>query len=398
MAVRPLDGVKVLDLSRVLAGPWCAQTLADLGADVWKIEERTRGDDTRAWMPPEIDGESTYFISTNRSKRSVAVDLKHPEGQRLVRDMALKADVLVENYKRGTLERFGLGYEQLAPLNPRLVYCSISGYGRTGPRADEPGYDFCIQAESGLMAITGEPDGAPMKHGMAITDLVTGMSAAQAVLAALIARDKTGEGQLIDMALLDCAMALLANMASGHIVTGDEPKRYGNAHPSLAPYQMFETADGVFVLAVGNDGQFRSLCGVIGRPELADDPRFRVNKGRTRNRDAMAAELRKEFRKRRTAEWIAALNAAKVPCGQVRNLTQAFASPEAAARGLVAEVPDKRHGRIRLMRSPLKLALTPPREPVSPPRHGEHTDEVLREVLGLDASAVAALRDAGAIG
>jgi crotonobetainyl-CoA:carnitine CoA-transferase CaiB-like acyl-CoA transferase len=397
--VLPLSGIKVLDLSRVLAGPWCAQTLADLGADVWKVEERLRGDDTRAWMPPEIDGESTYFIATNRSKRSLAVDLKHPQGQRLVRDMAMKADVLVENYKKGTLERFGLGYEQLAPLNPRLIYCSISGYGRAGPRADEPGYDFAIQAESGLMAITGEPDGQPMKHGMAITDLVTGMNAAQAVLAALLARAKTGKGQLIDMALLDCAVALLANMASGHIVAGDEPKRFGNAHPTVVPYQVFETANGDFVLAVGNDSQFRALCDkVIGRPELGTDPCFATARSRVINRETLIPELQREFRKRPTADWIAALHAVKVPCGQVRNLTQLFSSPEIAARGVIATVPDKRYGSINLMRSPLALRGTPPREPVSPPRLGEHTDELLGEVLGLDAKAIAALRAAGAVG
>jgi crotonobetainyl-CoA:carnitine CoA-transferase CaiB-like acyl-CoA transferase len=394
----PLSGIKVLDLSRVLAGPWCAQTLADLGADVWKVEEPKRGDDTRGWMPPEIDGESTYYMAANRSKRSIAIDLKHPDGQRIVREMAAKADVLVENYKKGTLERFGLGHEDLARLNPGLIYCSISGYGRTGPRADEPGYDFAIQAESGLMSITGEPEGAPMKHGMAITDLVTGMNAAQAVLAALLARARTGNGQLIDMALLDCGIALLANMASGHIVTGDEPPRLGNAHPSLAPYQLFETSDGDFVLAVGNDGQFRALCEkVIGRPDLAADPRFSTSRDRVLNRDALVPELVEVFRKRPTAEWIAALQREKVPCGQVRNLKQVFASPEVAARGLVAQVPDARHGTVRLMRSPLALRGTPPREPSAPPRLAEHTDVLLREVLGLDAEAIKALRASGAV-
>lgn len=394
----PLEGIKVLDLSRVLAGPWCAQTLADLGADVWKVEEPKRGDDTRGWMPPEIGGESTYYMSANRSKRSIAVDLKHPEGQRIVREMALKADVLVENYKKGTLERFGLGHEALAVLNPGLIYCSISGYGRTGPRADEPGYDFAIQAESGLMSITGEPEGAPMKHGMAITDLVTGMNAAQAVLAALIARGRTGKGQFIDMALLDCGIALLANMASGHIVTGDEPPRLGNAHPSLAPYQLFETSDGDFVLAIGNDGQFRALCEkVIGRPDLAGDPRFATSRDRVLNRDVLVPELIEVFRKRPTAEWIAALQREKVPCGQVRNLTQVFASPEVAARALVAQVPDARHGTVKLMRSPLALRGTPPREPSAPPRLAEHTDVLLREVLGLDGGAIKALRASGAV-
>ena len=396
----PLEGIKVLDLSRVLAGPWCAQTLADLGADVWKVEEPKRGDDTRGWMPPEIGGESTYYMSANRSKRSIAIDMKHPDGQRIVREMASKADVLVENYKNGTLERFGLGYEDLAPLNPGLIYCSISGYGRTGPRADEPGYDFAIQAESGLMSITGEPQGVPMKHGMAITDLVTGMNAAQAVLAALIARARTGngKGQLIDMALLDCGIALLANMASGHIVTGDEPPRLGNAHPSLAPYQLFETADGDFVLAVGNDGQFRALCEkVLHRPDLAADPRFSTSRDRVLNRDALIPELIAVFRTRPTAEWIAALQREKVPCGQVRNLTQVFASPEVASRGLVAEVPDARHGKVRLMRSPLALRGTPPREPSAPPRLAEHTDEILGEVLGLDAAEIKKLRASGAV-
>jgi crotonobetainyl-CoA:carnitine CoA-transferase CaiB-like acyl-CoA transferase len=394
----PLSGIKVLDLSRVLAGPWCAQTLADLGADVWKVEEPKRGDDTRGWMPPEIDGESTYYMAANRSKRSIAIDLKHPDGQRIVREMAAKADVLVENYKKGTLERFGLGHEDLARLNPGLIYCSISGYGRTGPRADEPGYDFAIQAESGLMSITGEPEGAPMKHGMAITDLVTGMNAAQAVLAALLARARTGNGQLIDMALLDCGIALLANMASGHIVTGDEPPRLGNAHPSLAPYQLFETSDGDFVLAVGNDGQFRALCEkVIGRADLAADPRFSTSRDRVLNRDALVPELVEVFRRRPTAEWIAALQREKVPCGQVRNLKQVFASPEVAARGLVAQVPDPRHGTVRLMRSPLALRGTPPREPSAPPRLAEHTDVLLREVLGLDAEAIKALRASGAV-
>jgi crotonobetainyl-CoA:carnitine CoA-transferase CaiB-like acyl-CoA transferase len=398
MSDPPLGAIKVLDLSRVLAGPWCAQTLADLGADVWKVEEPKRGDDTRAWMPPEIDGESTYYMSANRSKRSIAVDLKHPDGQRIVREMAAKADVLVENYKKGTLERFGLGYEELAALNPGLVYCSISGYGRTGPRADEPGYDFAIQAESGLMSITGEPEGAPMKHGMAITDLVTGMNAAQAVLAALLARARTGKGQLIDMALLDCGIALLANMASGHIVTGAEPPRLGNAHPSLAPYQLFETSDGEFVLAVGNDGQFRALCDkVIGRPDLSADPRFSTSRGRVIHRDVLVPELVAAFRTRSTAEWIAALQREKVPCGQVRTLREVFASPEVAARGLVAEVPDARHGTLKLMRSPLALRGTPPREPSAPPRLAEHTDALLREVLGLEPREIEALRASGAV-
>ncbi len=395
----PLAGLKVLDLSRVMAGPWCTQTLADLGADVWKVEAPEGGDDARKWTQPSLGGESTYFMSANRSKRSLAVNLKHAEGQAIVRSLAARADVLVENFRLGTMERFGLGYEALAAVNPRLVYCSISGYGRTGPRADEAGYDFSIQAESGLMAITGEPDGAPMKLGVAIADIVTGMNAVQAILAALIARQVSGRGQFIDLALLDTAVGVLANVAQGCLATGEPPARYGNAHASIVPYQTFKSADGVFVVAVGNDLQFRWLCeAVIERPELVGDPRFATNSARVRNRTALAAILAADFRRRPTAEWMARLKRARVPAGAVREVFDALASPEIAARGMVAEMPDKVHGRLRTLASPLRLAATPPRPPSAPPRLGEHTDEVLREVLGATAGEIAAWRKAGAIG
>lgn len=377
----PLDGIKVLDLSRVLAGPWCTQTLADLGAEIWKIEAPENGDDTRSWMPPLIGDESTYFLCCNRSKQSVAVDLKSEEGRQIIRDLAAEADILVENFKLGTLERFGLGYEDLKALNPRLIFCSISGYGRTGSRAAEPGYDFSIQAESGLMSITGEPDGAPMKLGVAISDLATGMNATQAILAALYVREKTGRGQAIDIGLFDSAVALLANVASGYLATGSVSKRYGNAHATVVPYQLFATADGTLALAVGNDGQFRSLClKVLDRPDLADDPRFIRNRDRVDNRDALIPVLETEFLRLPTARWIERLRAAGVPAGQVRNVAQVFASAEVAERGMVASVDDAVHGKLRLMRSPLRFSETPTREPIAPPRLGEHTAEVLERI------------------
>jgi crotonobetainyl-CoA:carnitine CoA-transferase CaiB-like acyl-CoA transferase len=379
-----LEGIKVLDLSRVLAGPWCTQTLADLGADVWKIEEPAKGDDTRSWMPPELHGESTYFLCCNRSKQSVAIDMKGPEGQAVLRRLAAKADVLVENFRKGALDRFGLGYEQLSAINPCLIYCSISGYGRTGSRADEAGYDFAIQAESGLMAITGEPAGSPMKHGIAITDLVTGMNATQAVLAALLAREKTGRGQLIDVSLFDSAVALLANVGSGHLATGHEPKRYGNAHATVVPYQLFDTADGVLALAVGNDLQFKNLCHrVLERPDLWADERYQKNRDRVMNRTTLIPSLAEVFRTRTTADWIALLKQAGVPAGQVRNVSQVFSSPEVAERDIVVETEDVRHGRLRLTASPLRLSDTPVRPPVAPPRLGEHTRDVLRRELGM---------------
>jgi crotonobetainyl-CoA:carnitine CoA-transferase CaiB-like acyl-CoA transferase len=395
--MHPLDDIKVLDLSRVLAGPWCTQTLADLGAEVWKIEEPTRGDDTRSWRPPEIDGESTYFMCCNRSKLSVAIDLRRPEGQAAVRALAAKADVLVENYRRGALERFGLGYEQLKALNPRLVYCSISGYGRTGSRADEAGYDFAIQAESGLMAITGEPDGTPMKHGVAITDVITGMNAVQAILAALIAREKTGQGQLIDSALFDSAVALLANVGSGYLQTRASPKRYGNAHATVVPYQLFDTADGVVALAVGNDQQFQILCAqVLERPDLAEDPRYQKNRDRVLNRGELIPSLVEIFHTRMTSEWIVRLKRSGVPAGQVRTVPEVFSSPEIAERGLVMEVPDAHHGHLHLTASPLRLSETPVRIPVAPPRLGEHTLEVLTRELGMTEEDIRALQPGSA--
>ncbi len=375
----PLDGIKVLDLSRVLAGPSSTQTLADLGAEVWKIEAPGNGDDTRGWMPPQIGGESTYFMAANRSKKSVAIDLKSPDGLAQVLALAAQADVLVENFRLGALDRMGLGYEAIHKVNPRLIYCSISGYGRTGPRAAEPGYDFVIQAESGLMSITGEPDGDPMKLGVAITDLVAGMNAVQGILAALIARGRTGRGQHIDISLFDCAVAALANVATGHLQTGGGFKRFGNAHPTVVPYQTFDTADGSLCLAVGNDSQFAKLCTmVMDRPDMAEDARFIRNRDRVENRRDLIPPLAAIFTTKTTAEWIAALKAAGVPCGEVRSVEQVFDAPEIEARNVVLEIPDAKHGTLRLVASPLRLSDTPPRTPVAPPRLGEHTEEVLQ--------------------
>ncbi|MGU3492987.1 CaiB/BaiF CoA transferase family protein [Xanthobacteraceae bacterium A53D] len=393
-----LDGLKVLDLSRVLAGPWCAQTLADLGADVWKVEAPGSGDDTRGWMPPEIDGESTYFLCCNRSKRSIAIDLRQPDGQRIVQAMAAEADVVIENFRKGALERYGLGYEDLRAINPRLIYCSISGYGRSGARADEPGYDFAIQAESGLMAITGEIDGAPMKLGVAISDLLAGMNAVQAILAALIARGRTGKGQLIDIALLDSSVSALANIASGHLATGAAPARYANAHASVVPYQVFAAHDASFVLAVGNDRQFKALCEtVLLRPEWASDARFITSRGRATNRTTLIPLLAEAFARETADHWIAALKAAGVPAGRVRSVPEVFADPEMEARGLVAEIEDGRHGRLRIPASPLALQGTPPRRPTAPPRLGEHTDSLLRDILGADEARIRQWRADGVV-
>lgn len=392
-----LKGIKVLDLSRILAGPWCTQTLADLGAEVWKVEMPGTGDDTRSWLPPEVAGESTYFMCTNRSKQSVAINIATPEGQALIRELAAQADVLVENFKLDGLKKYGLDYETLKAINPRLVYCSISGYGRSGPRAAEPGYDFVIQAESGLMSLTGEQDGEPMKLGVAITDIVTGMNAVQAILAALFARERNGHGQLIDLSLLDGAVGILANVGAGYLAANVEPKRYGNGHPTVVPYQIVCTEDGKFALAVGNDRQFAALCDVLGVADLAADERYRTNRARVMNRDSLIALLEEKLAHHGNAYWLERIRAAGIPAGPVRSVPEALEAPEVAARGMVGMTPDSRHGNVRLMRSPLHLRGTPPREPVAPPRLGEHTDTILKRVLGRDQGELRALRAAGAI-
>jgi len=394
----PLDDIKVVDLSRVLAGPYCTQTLADLGAEVWKIENPDDGDDTRGWKPPEAPGgESTYYLSANRNKQSIALDLKHPDGQKIVRDLIARADILVENMRAGTLDRFGLGWEAARAINPRLIYCAISGYGRDGPAADRAGYDAVIQGESGLMSITGEADGGPLKHGMAICDLVTGMNSTQAILAALIARSRTGEGQYLDMALLDGAVALLCNIGTGYLNAGGRPRRFGNFHPTVVPYGTFETGLGRFVLACGNDSQFRLLAQVVGRPDLAEDERYRRNAGRVHNRDTLVPLLQDIFNTRSAAEWLKALWEKGIPAGVIHDVPEVFSSPEVTGRKLVHRVPHPTAGEVSLIRSPLRLSATPVGVPTAPPLLGQHTDEILKNVLGRTSDEIHTLKQSKAV-
>jgi crotonobetainyl-CoA:carnitine CoA-transferase CaiB-like acyl-CoA transferase len=378
-----LHGIRILDLSRVLAGPWCTMTLGDLGADVIKIENPNGGDDTRGWGPTFVEGESAYYLCANRNKRSVAIDLASPEGQRTVRELAAKCDVVVENFKTGALQRYGLDYESLRKVKADLIYCSISGYGRTSPLAERAGYDYVVQAEAGLMSVTGEPDGEPMKVGVAVADLFTGMYAVQAILAAIIARNNDGEGQLIDLALFDCQLAMLANVASATLVSGQEPKRFGNAHASVVPYQVLPTRDSEIVLAVGNDRQFKLLCDeVLERPDIAADARYATNRARLEHRDALIPLLKEVLRTRDAADWQRRLASTGIPTGTVRSVGAALASPEARARGMVTTVQHPKVGRLQLVASPIRMSGTPVRDPAPPPLLGEHTDEVLREIVG----------------
>ena len=409
-----LSHLKVLDLSRVLAGPWCTQMLADLGADVVKVERPGEGDDTRHWGPPflqDAQGQDTtqaaYFTCTNRNKRSITLDIAKPQGQALVRQMAQTSDILVENFKVGGLAHYGLDYASLQPLNPRLIYCSITGFGQNGPYAARAGYDLMIQAMSGMMSITGRadgtPGGGPQRVGVALTDLFTGVYATSAILAALEVRNRTGLGQLIDMALLDVGMAILANQAGGFLNTGKVPQRQGNSHPSLAPYQDFPTQDGAMLLAIGNDGQFARFCHAVGRPEWGADARFAGMAGRVQNRSALIALMEQVTRERSTAQWIKLLEDKAVPCGPINDVGMAFDDVQVKARGLVVNQPRApgvvaRDGiaAIRSVASPLRLQDTPPTLRYAAPALGEHTDALLAE-LGLDAGAIAALRAAGVV-
>jgi len=393
-----LSHVRVLDLSRVLAGPWASQLLADLGAEVVKIERPGVGDETRGWGPPWLAGpdgsetrESAYFACANRGKKSVTVDLARSEGQAIVRRLAERSDVVLENFKVGSLSRLGLGWEELSALNPRLVYCSITGFGQSGPYKDRPGYDFVVQAMGGLMSVTGEPDGEPMKAGVAMTDILTGMYVATAVLAALAHRERTGEGQRVDLALLDVQVATLANLAQNYLVTGRAPDRHGNAHASIVPYQAFATRDGYVVVAVGNDAQFARLCEVLSRPELAIDSRFVTNAARVENRAALVSVLEAILAGRPTREWVATLEEAGVPCGPINDLAQVFDDPHVQARGLRVDVPHPLAGRVPVVASPMRLSRTPVRHG-TPPMLGEHTEEVLRDVLGMGEVEIENLR------
>jgi crotonobetainyl-CoA:carnitine CoA-transferase CaiB-like acyl-CoA transferase len=384
----PLDGITVLDLTRVLSGPYCTMLLADMGARVIKIEQPGKGDDTRAWGPPFLEGESAYFLSINRNKESVTVDFKHPEGRRLLEQLVANSDVVVENFRPGTLAKLGLDYQSLAPRHPRLIYCSISGFGQTGPRAKEAGYDAVMQGEGGLMSITGDPGGPGVRLGVAIADVTSGMFAAYGVAMALFARERTGRGQEVDLAMLDTVAALLTYQAGNYFASGKVPARLGNRHPSIVPYETFSASDGDFVLAVGSDDQWRRFCAVAGLPE---DPRFATNRQRVTNYDAVRPLIADRLRTQPRQLWIDRLNAAGVPCGSVRNLQELFADPQIQARQMVAGIEHATIGDLRVLGVPVKLSDTPGAVRTPPPRLGEHTDAVLHD-FGFSDDAIADLR------
>jgi crotonobetainyl-CoA:carnitine CoA-transferase CaiB-like acyl-CoA transferase len=401
-----LTGVRVLDMSRVLAGPWCGQILADLGADVVKVERPRVGDDTRSWGPPYLKDaagadtqESAYFLGANRGKKSLTLDIAKPEGQALARRLALASDVLIENYKAGDLTRYKLGYEQLKPDHPGLIYCSITGFGQTGPMRNVAGYDFIIQAMGGLMSITGErddlPGGGPQKVGVAVADITTGMYATVAILAALVSRAQTGLGQYIDMALLDTQVSMIANMNMNYLVTGRAPKRFGNAHANIVPYQVFDAADGQFVLAVGNDGQFARFCEAAGCA-FHRDPRFAKNADRVRHRDVLVPLLAEALRGRTVNAWVKLLEPLGVPVGPINTLAQVFDHPQVQSRGMRFELPHPLAGAVPMVASPMRMSGTPVRYQSAPPTLGQHTDEVLRE-LGVSDAELARLRETGVV-
>ncbi len=397
-----LAGVRVLDLSRVLAGPWATQILGDLGAEVIKVERPGAGDDTRHWGPPFVhnakgeQGDAAYYLAANRNKRSVTIDFSKPEGAELVRRLAPHCQILVENFKTGGLTKYGLDYPSIAAINPAMVYCSITGFGQTGPYAQRPGYDYIVQGMGGLMSLTGEPDGEPMKSAVAVADLFTGMYAVTAILAALRHAERTGEGQHIDAALLDCQVAMLANLGASYLVSGEHPQRLGNQHASIAPYQVLATKDGHIILAIGNDRQFRSFCETAGA-DLADDPRFRDNDDRVMHRAELTAALTGLMRMRTTAEWVAALEAAKVPCGPINSLQQVFADPHVNARGAVETVSRPDGTNLRLTASPLRMSGTPPVTRAAPPLLGQDTEAVLRALLGAGDGEIEAWRAGGVL-
>ena len=408
MTKTALGHIRVLDLTRVLAGPWCTQNLADLGADVIKIERPGAGDDTRSWGPPYLKdaegrdtSEAAYYLAANRGKRSLTLDIATPEGQEIVRRLAAQSDVVMENYKVGQLRKYGLDYESLKAVKPDLVYCSITGFGQTGPYAQRAGYDFIVQGMGGFMSITGErddlPGGGPQKGGVAISDLMTGMYATVAVMAALTHRDRTGEGQYIDMALLDVQVAMLANMGSNYLASGQAPKRWGNAHPNIVPYQTFATSDGHIIVAVGNDGQYAKFVEAGGRAELAKDERFATNPMRVRNREVLVPILAEMVKLKTRDEWINLLEAAGVPCGPINNLDDVYVNPQVMARGLRADLPHPCGGDVKLVKSPMKLSGTPVRCDMAPPTLGQHTSEVLGELLGQNEAEIAILRAKGVV-
>jgi len=405
----PLAGLRIFDLTRILAGPTCTQILGDLGADVIKIERAGAGDDTRKWGPPFLKdkdgrdtGESAYYLSANRNKRSLTLDLSKPEGQNLARRLLAQSDILIENFKAGDLAKYGLAYDQLKAEFPRLIYCSITGFGQTGPYAKRAGYDYLAQGMGGIMSITGQPESVPgsepVKVGVAIADITTGLYAAVSILAALRHRDATGHGQQIDLALLDTQVSWLANEGMNYLVGGRVPKRLGNAHANIVPYQVFATSDGHIILAIGNETQFRKFCEFAGRPEIAADERFSSNAARMKNQAVLVPVLREIMKAKTRAHWLEGLEKLGVPCGPVNNIDQVFADPQVLARGMKIEMEHAGTGvRLPMIGSPIKMSETPPSYRRAPPTCGEHTDEVLKVLLGLSAAEIAALRDRGIV-
>lgn len=404
-----LSHIRILDLSRILAGPWTTQILGDLGAEVIKIEKPASGDDSRAWGPPWIKdaagndtSEAAYYSSCNRNKKSVAIDIAQPEGQKLILELAAKSDVFIENFKVGGLQRYGLSYEDVCRVNPNIIYCSITGFGQDGPYAERPGYDFLIQAMGGLMSLTGRPDGepgaGPLKVGVALTDILTGMYSTVAILAALTHRERTGEGQHIDLALLDVQVACLANQAMSYLASGKEPMRMGNAHPTVVPYQEFATADGYMILAIGNDNQFARFCEVAGHPEWAQDDRFRTNTARVTNRATLIPLLQSATSTRTTTEWVALLEECSVPCGPINTLKAVFADPQVLHRQMQVQIEHPLAGEISMVANPIRLSRTPVEYRYAPPTLGADTASVLESLLGLDSSRVESLKNASVLG
>ncbi len=403
-----LSHIRVLDLSRVLAGPWCAQNLADLGADVIKVERPGVGDDTRHWGPPFVrdalgneTAETAYFICINRNKRSITVDISKPEGQEIIRQLAKESDIVIENYKVGDLAKYGLDYESLKKIKSDLIYCSITGFGQNGPYAQRPGYDFIIQGMGGFMSVTGEaddfPGASPQKAGVAIADIFTGMYASTAILAAVVHRDQTGQGQYIDMALLDTQIAVMANVSSAYLCSDQVPRRWGNASPIIVPYQTFPTSDGWMIVAVGNDGQFKQFVTAGGEAHLAENPLYINNPLRVENRKSLIPLIEVMTRQKTKAQWIALLEAANVPCGPINNFQEVFENEQVKARGVQIEVPHPTAGSMKLVASPMRLSETPVDVRLAPPTLGQHTNEILRERLNLDPQAIAALQEKGII-
>ncbi|WP_313084615.1 CaiB/BaiF CoA-transferase family protein [Pulveribacter sp.] len=406
-----LSHLRVLDMSRILAGPWASQTLADLGAEVIKIERPAKGDDTRAWGPPFLKdqqgrdtSETAYFLCANRGKKSLTLDIAAPAGQDIIRRLAAQSDVLIENFKVGDLARYGLSYEDLKQVNPNLIYCSITGFGQSGPFSAQAGYDFMIQGTGGLMSLTGTPDGmpggGPQKVGVPVADLMTGMYATVAILAALTRRDRQGGGgEYIDMALFDCQLAMLSNQAQNYLISGSVPRRYGNAHPNVVPYQAFPTQDGHIIVAIGNDFQFGKFCEAAGEPAVAQDPRFLTNADRVRNRQAIVAEMERMVRRRTTQEWLEDLGPRGVPCGPINTVQQSFAHPQAVHRGMQVDIehPANAHAKVPLVANPIRFSEHPIAYDRPPPLLGEHTRQVLHEVLGLSEGEVQTLSDAGVL-